>query len=70
MGVDYDIEQDRLLKSSCKGLSVILNARAVCESQTLSNIMDMVLAQMIEKYNFICNIFFTESFGMMDEGRM
>lgn len=70
LGVDYDIEQDRLLKSGCKSLSVILNVRAVCESQTLSNIMDMVLAQMIEKYNFICNIFFTESFGMMDEGRM
>lgn len=70
LGVDYAIEEDRLLQDKCKSLSVILNARAVCESQTLSNIMDIVLAQMIEKYNFICNIYFTESFGMMDEGRI
>ena len=70
LGVDYGIEEDRLLRNKCAGLSVILNARAVCESQTLSNMMDIVLAQMIEKYNFICNIFFTESFGMMDKGRI
>lgn len=70
LGVDYDVERDSLLEKDCKELSVIINARAVCESQTLSNIMDIVLAQMIEKYNFMCNVYFTESFGMMDRGRI
>ena len=50
-------------------LSVIVNARAACSAETLEDIMNEALDILAERYNLEKHIYFTECFGMMDEGR-
>lgn len=70
LGVDYDLQFDSRLGQPCADLPVIINARAVCESQLLTEIMDEALDETAKKYNLDSVVFFTECFGMMDEGRI
>jgi len=70
LGVDYDIQLDSRLGQPCADLPVIINARAACESQLLSEIMDETLDETVKKYNLDAVVFFTECFGMMDAGRV
>lgn len=70
IGVDYEIQMDSRLTDEWPDLPVIINARAACESQLLSEIMDEALNEVQAKYNLSSIIFFTECFGMMDQGRM
>ncbi|NLY38190.1 MAG: GTPase (G3E family) [Firmicutes bacterium] len=70
LGVDYDLQFDSRLGQPCADLPVIINARAACESQLLAAIMDEALDETLKKYNLDGVVFFTECFGMMDEGRM
>ena len=49
---------------------MIINARAACESQPLAEIMDEALDETVNKYNLDAVVFFTECFGIMDEGRI
>lgn len=70
LGVDYPVETDSLLKEEWPDLPVIINARAACESQLLLSVMDDALEEVGEKYQCSSIIFFTECFGMMDEGRI
>ncbi|MGI6711228.1 MAG: GTP-binding protein [Bacillota bacterium] len=70
LGVDYDMQFDSRLSQPCIDLPVIINARATCESQLLTKIMDEALDETVKKYNLDTIVFFTECFGMMDEGRI
>ncbi|SHH87925.1 CobW/HypB/UreG, nucleotide-binding domain [Sporobacter termitidis DSM 10068] len=70
LGVDYDMQFDSRLGQPCADLPVIINARAACESQLLAEIMDEALDETAKKYNLDAVVFFTECFGMMDEGRI
>jgi Ni2+-binding GTPase involved in maturation of urease and hydrogenase len=70
LGVDYDMHYDSRLGQPCADLPVIINARAACESQLLSEIMDEALDETAKKYNLDVIVFFTECFGMMDKGRI
>lgn len=69
IGVDYDIEYAQKLLRPHKNLRMIINARAVCESRPLSRLMDDALDEVCDKYDLDCQVFFTECFGMADEGR-
>jgi len=70
LGVDYDLQYDSRLVRPCVDLPVIINARATCESQLLAEIMDEALDETVNKYNLDAVVFFTECFGIMDEGRI
>ncbi|MEL3907602.1 MAG: GTP-binding protein [Treponemataceae bacterium] len=69
IGVDYDIIHDQKLKEKTDKLQLVINARAVCESELLLDIVDEAFDVVAQKYNVKMKIYFTESFGMMDEGK-
>ena len=69
IGVDYDIEYAQKMLRPHKNLRMIINARAVCESRPLARLMDDALDEVCEKHDLDCQVFFTECFGMADEGR-
>lgn len=69
IGVDYDIEHTQLFIRGHKKFSMIINARAVCESRPLARIVDDAIDDVCEKYGLDVQVFFTECFGMGDEGR-
>ena len=69
VGVDYDIDYERKLEHDYTAMSIVVNARAVCESETMAAIVDEALAAIGEKHGLACHVLFTECFGMMDEGR-
>ena len=69
LGVDYDIEWNNKLASKYTKISTIINARAMCESETMAEIVDDAIDAVCEKFNAKEHCFFVESFGMMDEGR-
>ncbi|MGI6033840.1 MAG: GTP-binding protein [Coriobacteriales bacterium] len=69
LGVDYDIEHTQLFLRKHKKMSMIINARATCESRPLARIVDDAVDVVCDKYNLDCQVFFTECFGMGDEGR-
>ncbi len=69
-GVDYALEWAEKLKRETPSLKVILNARAVCESDRLDEIMDFALRETARQFGVKLHIYFTECFGMMDEGRV
>lgn len=68
IGIDHPTEFVHKLTGSYFKYSVILNVRAVCESELLDELLDMALKEIVSKYQIKCHIFATECFGMMDEG--
>ncbi len=69
IGVDYDTEYEQEFLRDHKNMRMIINARAVCESRPLARIVDDAVDAVCDKYNMDCQVFFTECFGMADEGR-
>ena len=69
IGVDYDIEHTQPFIRGHKKMSMIINARAVCESRPLARLVDDAIDDVCEKYGLDVQVFFTECFGMGDEGR-
>ena len=69
IGVDYDTEYAQEFLRDHKNMRMIINARAVCESRPLARLMDDALDEVCDKYDLDCQVFFTECFGMADEGR-
>ena len=69
IGVDYDIEHTQRFIRAHKKFSMIINARAVCESRPLARLIDDAIDEVCEAYNLDVQVFFTECFGMGDEGR-
>lgn len=69
IGVDYDIEYARKLLRPHKNLRMIINARAVCEARPLARLIDDALDEVCDRHHLDCQVFFTECFGMADEGR-
>ena len=67
--IDYDIEYEHKTEAAHRNLSVIVNARAVCPSRKLARLMDDALDEVCERYDLDAQVFFTECFGMADEGR-
>ncbi len=68
IGVDYPTEFASRLTQPQTELQVILNARASCESGVLDFLMDAALRETAESCGLELRIFFTECFGMTDEG--
>ncbi len=68
IGVDYDVAFDARFDSPQSDLRVILNARAACESEVLDFLMDGAVKATCRKFGMRCHVFFTECFGMTDEG--
>ena len=69
VGIDYDLEFERKLDRDYSGIAIVVNARAVCESETFGDIAEDALDAIKSKYNLKCRIIFTECFGFYDEGR-
>ena len=69
IGVDYDTEYAEQFLRPHKNLRMIINARAVCEARPLAKLMDEALEEVSDEYNLDYQVFFTECFGMADEGR-
>ena len=67
-GVDYPLEFDRRLSAPVNNLRCIINARAVCESDRLDEVMDLALKETARQFGLSLRVYFTECFGMMDEG--
>lgn len=70
VGVEYPIEFDRELPNRLEDLPVIINARAACKAPNLARIMDRSLEEAARRHNLDIYVFFTECFGMTDEGRI
>ena len=69
VGIDYDLEFDRKLDHDYSGIAIVVNARAVCESETFGDIVEDAMDAIKAKYNLKCRVIFTECFGFADEGR-
>lgn len=69
IGVDYDIEYAQRFTGDHEKARMIINARATCEARPLARIMDDALDAICDKYGLDAQVFFTECFGMADEGR-
>ena len=69
IGVDYDIEYERKLEREYTAMAIVVNARALCESELMGEIMEDALDVIKQRYNLKCNVLFTECFGLFDEGR-
>ena len=69
VGVDYDIEYESKLKKPYAAMSIVVNVRAMCESETMGEIMEDAIDVIKSRHNLKCNIIFTECFGFADEGR-
>lgn len=69
LGIDYDIEHTQPFLRKHKKMSMIINARAVCESRPFARIVDDAVDFVCDKYNLDAQVFFTECFNMGDEGR-
>lgn len=69
IGVDYDTEYEQRFEQPRESIRMIVNARAVCESRALARLMDDALDEVLESHDLDCQVFFTECFGMRDEGR-
>ncbi|MDR0616569.1 MAG: hypothetical protein LBG29_07145 [Synergistaceae bacterium] len=69
LGVGCKTEYDKKIENLHDKFRVIVNGRAACESRLLSPIMDEALEKAVTKNGVECQIFFTECFGMMDEGK-
>ena len=68
LGVDYGIEFDRCFSVPQTELRCAVNARAACESEVLDFLMDAALRDACRKFGWKLHVFFTECFGMTDEG--
>ena len=68
IGVDYPIESDHEAVTPTISMRVIVNVRAACESKLLGRIMDQAVQESCDASGLDYNIFFTECFGMLDEG--
>jgi len=69
VGIDYDLEFERKLDHDYSGIAIVVNARAVCESETFGDIAEDAMDAIKQKYNLKCRVIFTECFGFADEGR-
>ena len=69
LGIDYDIEHTQPFLRKHKKMSMIINARAVCESRPFARIVDDAVDFVCDKYNLDAQVFFTECFNLGDEGR-
>lgn len=69
VGIAHFAEFDREFADRCSALRITVNARAACESEMLDKIMDDALLRTATRFAMSRHIFFTECFGMMDEGR-
>lgn len=69
IGVDYDVEYEQDFLRNHRNMRMIINARATCEARPLARIMDDALDTVCDKYDLDAQVFFTECFGMADEGR-
>lgn len=68
IGVDYTSVFDHRLCGQYSKYSVIVNARASCESALLERLMDEALREATAKQELSCRVFATECFGMTEEG--
>ena len=64
-----DVEYESRLRNPYAAMSIVVNARAVCESQVMGEVMEDALDAIKAQYDLKCNIIFTECFGFADEGR-
>ncbi|MDO4503514.1 MAG: GTP-binding protein, partial [Coriobacteriia bacterium] len=69
IGVDYDLEWERKLDKPYAAMSVVVNVRAMCESETMAEVMEDAMDAIKAEYGLKCNVIFTECFGFADEGR-
>lgn len=69
LGIDYDIEHTQGFLRNHKKMSMIINARAVCESRPFARIVDDAIDTICDKHKLDAQVFFTECFNMGDEGR-
>lgn len=69
LGIDYEIEYARRLEKSYSAISVIINARAVANSQIMAEIVENALDHVEEKHCLKARTFFMETFGMTEEGK-
>jgi len=69
LGIDYPVEFDLRFSAPQTALRAVINARAACESEVLDFLMDAALRESCQRFGLQLRVFFTECFGMMDEGR-
>ena len=69
LGIDDPAQFDCRFTAPQTELRLVLNARAACESEVLDFLMDAALRETCAAHELKLRVFFTECFGMMDEGR-
>ena len=69
IGVDYDVDYEQQFLRAHKNMRMIINARSTCESRPMARLVDDAVDEVCDRYDLDCQVFFTECFGMADEGR-
>lgn len=69
IGVDHKVEYAQKLYRKYNAISVIINARAVADSQDMSQIIEDAIVHTAKEFGLRTRTYFIESFGMMDEGK-
>ena len=69
IGVDYEVEFARKLEKEYSAIALIINARAVADSQTMAQVVDEALDAVTESFGLKARTIFVETFGMMEEGK-
>ena len=69
VGVEAPLSYDSKLVGLYPRLSFVLNSRSVCESNTMLKIVDAAYDAAYSRFGLEGQIFFTECWGLRDEGR-
>lgn len=68
-GVGRPVEYGRKLQRRYAAISMMINARALSDSQEMAQVADEAIALIQTQFHLKSRTYFSESFGMMDEGR-
>lgn len=69
-GVNQPISADSRIDHPCIDLPVVINTTSACEPDLLTAIMQSSIQQVSDAYNLSVVMFYTECFGLRDEGRI
>ncbi len=70
LGVDRDVIMTHAMTGRCTDLPVIINTTSAADAAYLTEVIDGVIAEISGKYNLSVTVFYKESFGLNDEGRL
>lgn len=69
-GVDRPVKIEQTISHRCVDLPVVINTTSACEPDRLEQLIQDAIDTVSRQYNLSVFMFYTECFGLMDEGRI